>query len=142
MAEQINIFVENKPGRLTKLTRILTDAQINLRAIVIADRETFGVIKILVDNPQKALDALKGNGYACAVKNILAVIIDDRAGGLLSLTEALNSNSVDIIDAYGFVIQSKKQAAFCVEVKDYDTAKKIVEESGFQVLSSSEVYDL
>jgi hypothetical protein len=142
MAEQLNVFVENKPGKLTKITKALTDAVINMRAIVIADRENFGIVKLLVDNPQKAFKELSAQGYACALKKVLAVIIKDIPGGLGSLTEVLNDNKIDILDAYGFVIYSRKEAAFCVEVKEYDLAKKIVEENGFQVLSDSELYDL
>lgn len=142
MAEQLNVFVENKTGRLTKLTRALADASINIRAIVIADRETFGVVKLLVDDPQKALQALLSQGYACALKRVLAVIMEDVSGGLCSLTETLLNNNVDILDAYGFVVHSKKEAVFCVEVKEYDTARAVVESNGFQVLSGRELYDL
>lgn len=142
MAEQLNIFVENKSGRLKKVTRILADASINIRAIVIANRENFGIIKLLVDDPQKALQVLSAQGYACALKRVLAVVMQDVSGGLCLLTETLYENNVDILDAYGFVVYSKKEAVLCVEVKEYDTARAVVETNGFQVLSGRELYDL
>jgi hypothetical protein len=142
MAEQLNVFVENKSGRLKKVTRILADASINIRAIVIANRENFGIIKLLVDDPQKALQVLSAQGYACALKRVLAVVMQDVSGGLYSLTETLHENNIDILDAYGFVVYSKKEAVLCVEVKEYDTARAVVETNGFQVLSGRELYDL
>ena len=142
MAEQINIFVENKPGRMNNITRILSEANINLRAIVIADREAFGVVKILVDDPRKAQLALSENGLACAFKKVLAVVLNDTPGGLHDLTEMLTKNGVNILDAYGFVVESKKSAVLCIEVKDYESTKDIVQKNGFRVLSDDELYEL
>ncbi len=142
MAEQINIFVENKPGRLQKITRVLSESGINMRAIVIADRESYGIIKVLVDNPRKAQLALSEQGLACALKKVLAVSIADRPGGLFELTENLSSQNINILDAYGFVIESRKEAVLCIEVKDYDFAKTVVEQKGYRVLSDSELYEI
>lgn len=142
MAEQLNIFVENKPGRLSKITKVLADASINMRAIVIADRETFGIVKILVDNPLKACQALTSAGYACALKKVLAIVIEDQPGGLHNLTTMLSDSDINVLDAYGFVVESRKAAVLCVEVKEYEAAKKIVEGKGLRILNDSELYDL
>ncbi|MFW5785084.1 MAG: ACT domain-containing protein [Chitinispirillaceae bacterium] len=142
MAEQINIFVENKPGRLQKITRILSENEINMRGIVIADRESYGIVKILVDNPRKAHLALSEQGLACAIKKVLAVSLEDRPGGLYQLTEKLSEKGVNIIDAYGFVIESRSEAVLCMEVKDYEFVKTTVESSGYRVLSDCELYEL
>jgi hypothetical protein len=142
MADQINIFVDNKPGSITKITKILNESSINMRAIVIADRDSFGIIKMLVDNPQKALLTLSSAGYACALKKVLAVIISDQPGGLNALTATLSDFNINILDAYGFVIESKKKAAFCVEVKEYENVKQIVESKNFRVLADNELYEL
>lgn len=142
MAEQINIFVENKPGRLNMITQVLSEQKINMRAIVIADRENFGVVKVLVDNPHKAHLALTDKGLACALKKVLAIVIDDQPGGLFRLTQMLSDKGINIIDAYGFVIESKKEAVLCVEVKEYDSARSVVEKNGFRLLEDRELYDL
>jgi len=142
MAEQINIFVENKPGRLKTITRVLAGQNINIRAIEIADRERFGIVKLLVDDPHKGQRVLAENNFACALKKVLAIAIDDRPGGLSRLTETLSDNEININDAYGFVIASKKEAVLCVEVVDYDRATQIIEKNGFRILTDSELYDL
>jgi hypothetical protein len=142
MTEQINIFVDNKPGRLSSITQILSENNVNIRAIVINDREQFGIIKVLADDPKKAYHALSSNGFACALKKVLAVVVDDNPGGLHSLTQYLCDCGINIIDSYGFVIDSRKEAVLCIEVKEYEETKKNLENKGYRILSSSELYEL
>lgn len=140
MAEQITVFVENKPGRLTGITQILAENDINIRAIVVNDRDQFGIIKVLTDNPQKANHALSTSGYACALKKVLPIAVEDRPGGLFRLTQQLSERGINIIDSYGFVIEPRKEAVLCVEVKDYDGTKSALESKGYRILESSELY--
>jgi len=142
MAEQINIFVENKPGRLKTITGILAQNNLNMRAIVIADRESFGIVKILVNDPRKAHQVLSEQGFACAIKKVLAIIVDDKPGGLSALTQMLSEKGINIIDAYGFVIESKKKAVLCLEVKEYLATKDAVEQNGYSILSDVELYEM
>ncbi len=142
MAKQINIFVENKPGRLKAVTEILFKNKINIRAMTIQDRGDFGLMKLLVDKPNRAYLALADEGFACALKDILAILIEDKPGGLYKLAEVFLEKEINVVDAYGFVINSKKSAVWCVEVKEAEKIKKVVEEAGFQVLEDEELYEL
>jgi len=142
MTEQINIFVDNKPGRLSSITQILSENNINIRAIVINDREQFGIIKVLADDPKKAYQILSASGFACALKKVLAVVVEDKPGGLHSLTQHLCDCGINIIDSYGFVIDSKKEAVLCIEVKEYEKTRKDLENNGYRLLKSSELYEL
>ncbi|NLD98663.1 MAG: ACT domain-containing protein [Fibrobacter sp.] len=142
MAEQINIFAENKPGRLTSITQILADHQINIRAIVVADRDNFGIIKILVDNPHKAHVALTTNGYAAALKKILAILVEDKPGGLHQLLLLLSEKGINIIDAYGFSIHSKNESVLCIEAHNLEEASSIITENGYKILHGSELYEI
>ena len=142
MAKQLNIFVENKPGRLMSITEILSKNKINMRAMTVQDRGDFGMMKLLVDKPDQASAALKEQGFAAALKDVLAIVIDDRPGGLFKLLEIFNIKKLNIQDAYGFVIESKKKAVLCIEVKDPKGIKEAVEKEGFEVLSDSQLYDL
>jgi len=142
MTEQINIFVDNKPGRLCSITQVLSENNVNIRAIVVNDREQFGIIKILADNPRKAHHALSTSGFACALKKVLAVVVDDKPGGLYSLTQHLCDCGINIIDSYGFVIDSRKEAVLCIEVNEYEETRKNLESKGYRILESSELYDL
>lgn len=142
MIEQINIFVDNKPGRLSSILQVLSENDVNIRAIVVNDREQFGIIKILANDPQKAYHVLTASGHACALKKILAVVVEDKPGGLFSLTKQLSEGGIDIIDSYGFVIEPRKQAVLCIELKDYDNTRQNLESRGFRILKGSELYEI
>jgi hypothetical protein len=145
MAKQLNIFIENRPGRLKSITGTLFENNINIHAFTIQDRGDFGLIKLIVDNPQQAYLVLSGKGFACALKDILAISIDDRPGNLLKLTTALFEHQINVIDAYGFVIQPGSRGICCLEVeniKNNSNLQQIVKEQGFTVLQDEQLYDL
>jgi hypothetical protein len=142
MAEQINVFIENKPGRINTVTRILADNKISIRAIVIQDRKDFGVMKMLVSDPHSAQRAISSQGLACAIKTVLAIHIDDTPGGLNRLLDVLSKSSINILDAYGFVVDSGKKAVWCAEVENYETALQAAEKGGFAVIKDTEINEL
>ena len=142
MAKQLNIFIDNKPGRIKSVTQVLFENKINIRAMTIQDRKDFGVMKMLVDKPEKAHLALTEGGFACALKDILAIIMDDKPGGLYRLTEVLLKNKINIQDAYGFVIESLKSAVLCLEIEAPQKAQAAIEKQGFQVLQDAQVYQI
>jgi hypothetical protein len=142
MAHQINVFLENRPGRLERLTGALTQAGVNIRAITIADQEGFGVIKLLVDAPDKAFDALKEEGFTAYLKDVIAVIMNDRPGGLHEICRALDREGINIEDAYGFVVQELKTALLVVEVEKIPEAEEAIRRAGIRILSDEELYRL
>jgi len=142
MAKQLTVFVENRPGRVEKVTEALFNNQVNIRAMSIQDRGEFGLMKLLVNDPQKAYLALSDQGFACALKDVLAVVLEDQPGGLHQLTRVFSRNQINMLDATGFVIESRKQAVLCVEVSDYNGIKSSVEKEGFTVLDDQSLYDL
>ena len=144
MAKQLNIFVENRPGRLDAITNNLLNSGINIHAFTIQDRGDYGLMKLIVDNPNKAYLALADLGCACALKDILAISIPDKPGNLHKLTTALAQNNVNIIDAYGFVIQPQKTGVCCLEIDNLaeSGAEEIVRGVGFKILQDEELYDM
>ncbi|MFA5785074.1 MAG: hypothetical protein WC962_09370 [Phycisphaerae bacterium] len=144
MTKQLNIFVENRPGRLDAITNNLLKSNINIHAFTIQDRGDYGLMKIIVDNPDKAYLALADLGCACALKDILAISIPDKPGNLHKLTTALAENKINVIDAYGFVLQPNKTGVCCMEIENLDAerAEQIVKSIGFKVLRDEELYDM
>jgi len=140
MAKELNIFVENRPGRLRSVAHVLSDNKINVRTMTLQDRGEYGLMKLIVDKPDAAKLALADKGFACAVKEILAISLKDKPGSFLQLADVFLKHSVNILDAYGFVIQSSKEAVFCIEVKDAAGIKKILIKEGFKVLED-ELYE-
>lgn len=142
MAEQLSVFVDNRPGRLNAITGILRDSRINIRAMTIADHRNYGVAKLLVDDPRLAHRALVEQGFAAALKPVLAIAIEDRPGGLHELLEILAARQINVLDAYGFVITPGQRAVWCMEVDDPVEATRLLAAHGLHVLADGELYRL
>ncbi|MCX5687971.1 MAG: acetolactate synthase [Candidatus Omnitrophica bacterium] len=136
MAKQLNVFIENKPGRLKAVTEVLANNKININAFTIQDRGDFGLIKLIVGDSEKAYLALADKGYACAIKDIMIISPKDKIGNLSRLSEVLLKNNINIIDSYGFVIESEKKGICYLELNtdDLKKAKRILDKEGFKVL--------
>lgn len=142
MAHQINVFAQNQPGRLEHLTEVLMEEGVNIRAITIAGADEYGVIKLLVDDPLKAFDALQREGFSAFVKDVIAVIMDDRPGGLHRICRVLGKGGVNIEDACGFVVKDRQTAVLVVEVEKIPEAEEILSGEGFGLMSDEELYSL
>jgi len=142
MPDQINIFLENKPGRLKTVTRLMADHNINLRALVVQDRGDFGMLKIFADDPDRAFQALVAANFACARRPVLAVAVEDQPGGLSRLVDALHTAGLNVLDAYGFVMHPHRTAVCCVETENCEKARAAAVTAGFHVLDDGEIRDL
>ena len=142
MAYHLSIFVENKPGKLERITKILADNRVNLRAISVASAGEFGVVKILVNDPEKTYTVLKEQKLTVSKRPIVIALVNDEPGGLHNLLVTLSSHSVNIEDCYGFVLGDKKSAAIVVEVDRPDDAARILNENGIRTLPEEQIYSI
>jgi len=140
--EQLSVFAENKPGKLSRITRILSDSQINIRAITIASGEKYGVIRLLVDDPSRAFEALKKAGLSVVLMPVLAFEMKDEPGGLNRITGILSRCGINVEDACGFVVQPGKKAVLVAELKKLDQAKEVLLKEGIKFLSPEDLYQL
>jgi len=136
IAYQLSIFAENKPGRLAAVTGILAKEKINIRATTIATSDTFGVINLIVDDPKRAQMVLSKAGMTVNLREVLAVLIEDKPGGLDRLTQLLLKENININNAYGLVLESRERAVFVVDVDQIEKAQKIIEKAGFKTLDA------
>ena len=136
IAYQLSIFAENKPGKLAKVTGVLARENISIRATTISTSDTFGVISMIVDDPQRAEAVLTGAGMTVHLRRVLAVLIPDKPGGLDKLTQLLLKEEININNAYGFVLESSQKAVFVVDVDQMEKAEKVLEKNGFQTLDT------
>ena len=136
------MFAENKPGRIERVTRVLMEAGINIRAITVSSSNGFGVIKLLVDEPSRAHEKLTAEGMSASQKEILAIPMADRPGGLYRIAELFSRQGINIEDAYGFVIRSGEKAVFVVEVERIPYALSVLRKEGIEVLEDEEIYSL
>ena len=136
IAYQLSVFAENKPGKLAKLTSILAKEKINIRATTIATADTFGVINLIVDDPKRAEEALAKAGMTVHLREVLAVLIPDKPGGLDNLTQLFNQEGINVNNAYGFVLEGSKKAVFVVDVDQMKKTEKLLEQKGFKTLDT------
>jgi len=140
--KQISVFLENKPGRLTGLTRALSDAGINIRALSLADTTDFGIMRLIVDRPEEALKALQGQGYSVAETDVLAVGIPDRPGGLAQAAETISAVGINIEYMYAFVEKKGGNAVMVFRVDDLEATARALSAAGIPVLPPEDVYNL
>ena len=139
MIEQLSVFLENKSGRLAELTRVLGNAGINMRALMVADTEEFGVVRIICDRPEHAREALQAAGFGVSTTPVVAVEIPDHPGGLADVLERLGAGGMNVEYAYCFVGLRGGAAVDVLKIDD-DTAAEVLRSSGFQVLGPSDLY--
>jgi hypothetical protein len=136
IAYQLSIFAEDKPGKIAHVTSVLARAKISIRATTISTADTFGVINLIVDDPKRAETVLTEAGLTVHLRNVLAVLIDDKPGGLDTLMHLLYQQGININNAYGFVLESSKKAVFVVDVDQTEKTEILLEEKGFKTLDT------
>lgn len=139
MIDQLSVFLENSTGRLAQLTRALGDAGIDMHALMVADTEEFGVVRIICDRPTEARELLGDLGFGVAITQVTAVEVPDRPGGLADVLEALGSGGVNVEYAYCYV-KPGADAAVDVFKVDGANADEILRTAGFRVLAAADLY--
>jgi len=141
-AYQLTIPAENKPGVLAQITSALAKAKVNIRAATISSFGATGFFNLIVDDPEQGHKALSKAGICVNLTEVIAVLINDQPGGLDKLVQRLAAQNVNIENAYGFVIESHKQAVFVLEVKEPDKTKEIIKKAGFETLTSQALSEI
>ena len=140
--EQISIFLENKPGVLEEATRILKDAGINIRTLSLADTTDFGVLRLIVNDVDRASQVLKEQGFRTNRTIVVAVEVPDRPGGLHGILEVLSKNGINVEYLYAFVERSGEHAVIIFRVDAPDKAIEVLQKNGMTVLPGTKLYGL
>ena len=141
-AYQLTIPAENRPGVLAQITATLARKAINIRAVTISSFGDRGFINLIVNDPQQGHKVLRNEGLPVELKEVLAILIEDRPGGLDKLLQVLHAENINIENGYGFVIESRKDAVFVIDVADPAHAKSLIEAAGFKTLSPQELSEI
>ncbi len=139
-AKQISIFLENKPGRLAEVTRIFEENQINIRALTLADTSEFGILRLIVNDNEKAERLLKDHGYTVGVTEVVAVEVEDHPGGLHRILAALSRDRINVEYMYAFVRQSGRNAVLIFRFDDVASAVKRLTAEGMRVIDGQDLY--
>jgi hypothetical protein len=139
MVKQLSVFIENSKGRLAHLTRVLGDAGVDLHSLSIADTTNFGILRAIVDDNEKALKALRENGYTVNITELLAVAVQDIPGGLAQALDILNDADIGIEYLYSFVRKPTQSALILFKVDDARKAVAALEKNKMKILSQEEL---
>ena len=140
--QQISVFLENKSGRLAKLTEVLGQNGINIRALSIADTSDFGILRLIVSNPPEAFKVLKAEGFTVSMTDVIAVEVKDQPGGLSIVLKILESASINIEYLYAFLEKSSNDALVVFRVEQVDEAIALLAKNNINLLKGTDVYKL
>jgi hypothetical protein len=142
MVKQISVFLENKSGRLAAVTRVLGSSDIDISALSIADTTDFGILRIIVNDPDKATKVLKENGFTVRSTDVVAISVPDKPGGLAGVLEILERESIGIEYTYAFVGKIEGEALVILRPDNPKKAFEVLKENNVKVLSAEDVYSL
>jgi hypothetical protein len=136
----VAVFAENKPGQTARVTGILANAQVNIRCATVASTGAFGVMKLIVNEPDLACQALRHEGFAVTLMDVIAVGMPDKPGALHSVAECLYQQGINLDNTTGFVANGR--AVLVLELHDAARACDILRDKGFHVLTQKETLSL
>ena len=142
MAHQLSLFVENKPGKLYKIMQAIMGKNIDVKAFTIASADTFGVIKMLVNEPVRAREMLNEYGLAVALEDVVVVEFTNMPQGMFDITAIFAAEAINIDHAYCFTLGSDDKALFVIETREMAKITDVLSGKGFQVLSDAQIYAL
>ena len=139
---QLSVFVENKAGRLATIVDLLGKNNINMRALSIADTADFGILRIIVDDSQRAISLLSDAGIMVKRTKVIAVAIDDVPGGLSKILTTLSNNGVVIEYMYAFVGKTHTKAITVIRTDDINKTLDVLEKSDIHAIGDEEIQDI
>jgi hypothetical protein len=137
--QQISLFIENKPGHIAAPARLMAEEGIDIRALFLADTQQYGILRLIVSEPEKAAATLEAHGFVVKVTEVLAVLVVDRPGGLADILGALDGTGINIEYMYAFSDVRGDQAILIFRFADPDAAIAHLQKAGINLLGSKEL---
>ena len=141
-AKQISVFVDNKPNQLTGIMALLKKGNVNIRALSLADTSDFGILRMVVNDTDKAAEILKNASYAVTVTEVIAITIHDAPGQLSRVLDILGADNVNLEYLYAFTGASDKSVSFVIRVDDNASASEALTKGGIIQLTEQDIADM
>jgi len=138
--KQISVFIENKKGSLAEVTKFISDKQINLRALSIADTPDFGILRIITADPDNARELLKNEGYTVTATSVLAVALDDTPGSMAAILSVLSDAGISVEYTYAFLSNVAGRAYMIFRVDDNEKATKVLVDADITVINQDDIF--
>jgi hypothetical protein len=142
IVKQVSVFLENRAGRLAEVTGILADQNINIRALSLADSVDFGILRLIVDDVERAKPILKEQGLTVRETDVVAVEVPDRPGGLAHLLRLLQGEQLNVEYMYAFVKAPSQSAVMIFRFHDLEKALEVLQRKGIRTLPGDELYKM
>lgn len=139
---QLTVFVENKPGTVVSVTDKLSEHNINLRALSIAEAKEFGILRIIVNDEAKAEKILSEAGYLIKITEVIGVKISDEPGKLSEALKVLDENKINMEYLYAFMSRTEKHAYVVIRVEDNESAEDALVKAGFKIITAADIEKL
>lgn len=139
--KQIAVFMENKPGQVADITKILSDSNIDIRAVNIADTTDFGILRMIVSSPDRAEHVLREHNMSVSTADVIAISIDDAVGSFAEVVSLFKYSNINIDYLYSFIGESAK-AVVVIKTNNGKEAVKLMNEHKITVLSPNEIRSL
>ena len=139
---QISVFLENRQGRLLDVCSLLGNNEVNIRALTIAETESFGVLRIVVDKSDAAMKLLRDNQFVANLTDVVAIEVADQPGGLAGILKVLAENNVNIEYMYGFVEKFSDKALLVMRFEDTDLAEQILGKHDIRIVTEKDIAGL
>ncbi|MBO6123165.1 MAG: acetolactate synthase [Methanobrevibacter sp.] len=140
--KQLSIFLQNRMGSLSKPLEVLTVANVNIRAMCMADTSEFGILRLVVDDPEKGKEALEENNFLVKITEIIGVEMNDTPGGLTTVLDVIKENLIDLEYLYAFSHDKEDKAILLLHSDDIDNLIKVLTDNNITIVSADEVYNL
>ncbi|MGN0834072.1 MAG: ACT domain-containing protein [Kiritimatiellia bacterium] len=136
---QISIFLENRPGQLSAICRDLADSGINIATLALADTSDFGIVRMIVDDHDQAKAVLTEKGHVVNVREVIAVCVPDRPGGMSEVMALLDEAGVNIEYSYAFAFHRGEKAVLVFRFSDNARAESVLKAAGYTTLGEEEI---
>ena len=140
--KQLSIFLQNRMGSLSKPLEVLSVNDVNIRAMCMADTSEFGILRLVVDNPEKGQEVLEKSNFLVKITDIIGVEMCDAPGGLTSVLKIIKDNEIDLEYLYAFTHEKKNKAILLLHADDIDNLISVLIKNNIKIVPAEEVYNL
>jgi len=139
--KQLSVFVENKCGRASAIIDLLSKNDINISALCIAESAEYGIMRLIVDNPEKAMDIVSKSGVMVKITNVLAIPMGNKPGDLAKLLEIFNEVNISVKYMYAFVGKADNTAILVIKTDNNDIATEVLKNKDISLLGEKDIFN-
>lgn len=140
--QQVSVFVQNKPGALSAICKLLAESGVDMRAMFISDTKEFSILRLIADDTEKAAEVLRDQNCIVSINPVIGVAVPDAPGGIAGMLRVLSETGMNVEYTYAFVAHPGEQAYVVLRVTDIAAAEDILKKAGFLLITEQDIQNL